>query len=164
MWLRSPPIDCTGHHRHPPACRVWASCESPSDRLEIRVSGQTTWLSSFAPRTDTQWSTRAHASAGTQVQNQPAVTIEFRLRSNGLFDFGGGTSTTSSSTRLPEPVPLPAMLSIAPAQASQGSPVAIAVQTSGSRPFLLAIGDQPGPLLFPGVPLLQAGRSPPTGL
>ena len=157
MWLRSPPIDCTGITGIHLRCRVWASCESPSDGLEIRVSGQTTWLSSFAPRTDTQWSTLDLTLA--QAQNQPAVTIEFRLRSNGLFEYGGWNLDDIELYSTTHAVPLPAMLSIAPAQASQGSPVAIAVQTSGSRPFLLAIGDQPGPLAFPGVPLLQAGGS-----
>ena len=44
-----------------------------------------------------------------------------------------------------------------PEQASAGTPVTIRLQTQGSQPFLLAIGDAPGPTLIPGVPPLLAG-------
>lgn len=154
-WLRSPPIDCS----HATSVRLrfaaWLSCEGPVDQLEVRCQGAPIWLSPQAPRRDNAWQTLDLTAVG--AAGQSAVVFEFRLRSNALIEYGGFQLDDVEVYTTNQAVALPAELRLVPEQASPGTPVQIAVQTAGPQPFLLAIGDQPGPLPLAGLPSLQAG-------
>ena len=156
-WLRSPPIDCTGY----PTVRVrfkrWISCAGPSDRLELRIGGLLTWATAYAPVSDSGWST--FETIAPNGGNNPALVIEFRLVSDGVISYGGWQVDDVEVFSLNAAVPPPARLSLTPEQSPAGAPVALQLQAAGAAPFLLLIGDAPGPttIPFPGAPPLRAG-------
>ncbi|MBL8725619.1 MAG: hypothetical protein JNK49_16375 [Planctomycetes bacterium] len=154
-WLRSPPVDCSTANTVRLRCQVWLSCEGPVDQLEVRCQGIPIWLSPQTPRRDNTW--QPLELTAPMAVGQPAAQFEFRLRSNALIEFGGFQIDDVEVYTQNQAVALPAELRILPEQASQGTPMQIAVQTQGQQPFLLAIGDQPGPLPLAGLPALQAG-------
>jgi hypothetical protein len=154
-WLRSPPVDCSTASSVRLRCQVWLSCEGPVDQLEVRCQGTPIWLSPQTPRRDNAW--QVVELTAPMAAGQPAAVFEFRLRSNALIEFGGFQIDDVEVYTQNQAVALPAELRILPEQASQGTPMQIAVQTQGPQPFLLAIGDQPGPMPLAGLPTLQAG-------
>jgi len=156
-WLRSPVIDCTGFTGIRLRFQRWNSCDSPADRLELRIAGMPIWLSPFTQVLESGWTVfETWTSIAT---NNPNVTIEFRIRSAGTPEYGGWNIDDVELFSMNAPVALPATLSLLPEQAQQGTPVTIGVSTMGSQPFLLAIGDSAGPTLVPGIPALHAGGS-----
>ncbi|HEU4417969.1 MAG TPA: hypothetical protein VFT55_03465, partial [Planctomycetota bacterium] len=91
------------------------------------------------------------------ADNNAAVTVEFRLTADAGLNLGGwnvdnfelGTKTL---------VPLEAELRLLPEQIVQGGTLTLSVQTgTSSRPFLLGLGDAPGPLVVPGLPVMLVG-------
>ncbi len=154
-WLRSPPIDCTGVTGVRLRFDKHNSCAGPTDRLELRVNGVLTWSSSFQLVQETSWST-FDTMIGI-ANNHPAVVVEFRLLSDGLLQYGGWNVDDVELYSLDYAVPLPATLALLPEQAVQGATVALQVQAPALQPFLLVLGDGPGPTTVPGIPTVQAG-------
>ncbi|MBL8754201.1 MAG: hypothetical protein JNK15_12945 [Planctomycetes bacterium] len=156
-WLRTPPIDCTGFTNIRVRWKRWASCAGPTDRIEVRHGG-VPWSSSTTQTVaDTGWSTRELLLP--YAANQPAVQIEFRLVANGLFPYGGWAIDDVEVYTLDAPVALPATVRFAPEQASLGTQVALQVTNALplALPFVLALGDGPGPTTVPGIPTMQVG-------
>jgi hypothetical protein len=157
-WLRTPPIDCTGRSNLWLRCKRWISVESQlQDRMEVRANGIPVWLNAQVPTFDTAWVTLQAQLA--MASNHPALVLEFRLQSNATFEFGGWNLDDVEVYTTVASVPLPAELRLLPEQARQGAPLQLTVRTAGPLPFLLVIGDQPGPTAIPGVPLLAVGGS-----
>jgi hypothetical protein len=155
MWLRSPPIDCTGVTGLRLRFARHASCAGPTDRLEVRVAGVLAWSSSFQLLQESGWTT--FETTVPAADGQPAVVVEFRLLSDALQQFGGWNVDDVELYSLGHAVPLPASLALQPEQALQGAPVTLQVQALPAQPFLLVLGDAPGPTTVPGFPTVQAG-------
>lgn len=154
-WLVSPPIDCTGESGVRLRFKRWVSCAGPTDRLEVWIAGMLTWSSSFSLLSDSAWSTiDLPATAAT---NNPAVVVEFRLVSAGSFPYGGWNLDDVELYTMNSPPPLSERLQLLPEQAQQGTTVTLSLTTQGPQPFVLALGDQPGPLSVPGFPTLSVG-------
>ncbi|MCA3010300.1 MAG: hypothetical protein INH34_18150 [Phycisphaerales bacterium] len=157
-WLRSPPIDCTGY----PTVRVrfkrWISCAGPSDRLELRIGGLLTWATSFAPVSETGWST--FETIAPNGGNNPALVLEFRLVSDSVISYGGWQIDDVEVFSLNAAVPPPARLALLPEQTPPGAAVTAHLQTAGAAPFLLLLGDTAGPtaIPLPGMPLRAGGN------
>jgi hypothetical protein len=154
-WLRSPPIDCTGISSVRLRFKRWLTIAGPADHVEVRAGGVFTWATSYTPIVDTNWV--VYDTLLPLAANNPALVVEFRLVSAGSQQFGGWTIDDVELYSLAYPVPLAASLAMLPEQAAQGSPVSLQIATIGAQPFLLAIGDAPGPLSIPGLPSLQVG-------
>ncbi len=156
MWLRSPPIDCTGQTGLRLRFRRWLTCDGGiTDLLMIRVAGTLAWINPFAPTLDNGW--LVYEVPVAQADNQPAVVIEFSLSSDTTYEYGGWNLDDVELYRLAGNVVPPIRLAVLPEQAQQGNPVTIDVQTPGFRPFGLAFSEQQGPLLLPGLPPLAVG-------
>ncbi|MCA8964668.1 MAG: hypothetical protein KDC48_07270, partial [Planctomycetes bacterium] len=156
MWLRSPPIDCTGHTGLRLRFRRWLTCDgSIADLLMIRCAGTVAWVNPFAPTLDNGWV--VYEIPVPQADNQPAVVLEFSLSSDASFEYGGWNLDDIELYHLSGNVAPPVRLAVLPEQAQQGSPITIDVQTPGFRPFGLAFSEQQGPLLLPGLPPLAIG-------
>ncbi|MBM3961813.1 MAG: hypothetical protein FJ306_07930 [Planctomycetes bacterium] len=157
-WLRTPPIDCTGY----PTVRVrfkrWISCAGPSDRLELRIGGLLTWATSFAPVSETGWST--FETIAPNGGNNPALVVEFRLVSDSVISYGGWQIDDVEVYSLNAAVPPPARLALLPEQTPPGAAVTAHLQTAGAAPFLLLLGDTAGPtaIPFPGMTLRAGGN------
>ena len=158
-WLRSPPIDCTGYPTVRLRFKRWASCAGPTDRLELRVGGLLTWATSFAPLSDTAWTT--FETIVPNGGNNPALVVEFRLVSDAVIAYGGWQIDDVEVFSLNAVVPPPARLALTPEQTPPGATVTLQVQTAAATPFLLLLGDTAGPtaIPFPGAPPLRAGGS-----
>lgn len=154
-WLRSPPIDCTGVVNVRLRFKRWASIAAPADRLELRAGGVFTWATSYTPIVDSGWA--VYDTLLSTAANNPALVIEFRLVSSGGQQFGGWTIDDVEIFSVSYAVPLAASLALLPEQASQGTTMSLQLATNGAQPFLLALGDAPGPVAIPGLPSLQAG-------
>jgi hypothetical protein len=156
-WLRTPPIDCTGFTNIRLRWKRWASCAGPTDRLEVRHGGVPWYSSTTQVVSDTAWSTRELPLPF--AANQPAVQIEFRLVANSLFPYGGWAIDDVEVYTLDAPVALPATLRFLPEQASQGTPVTLQIAHALplALPFVLALGDGPGPTTVPSIPTMQVG-------
>ncbi|MCR9244106.1 MAG: hypothetical protein NXI31_03685 [bacterium] len=156
-WLRSPAIDCTGQINLRIRFKRWVSCPNTfGDSLELWCEGYQIWHSPYAPFVENTW-----VSYETQLwmaDNNPSVELEFRLISDGNnVEYGGwniddieiftNTSTTPPDNRL----------TILPAQAQQGSTLTLQVNTPTSQPFLLILGNQPGPTAIAGLPPILVG-------
>ena len=156
-WLRSPPIDCSGV----PSVRIrfkrWISCAGPSDRLEMKVGGILNWATSFAPTNDAGWVT--FDTLAPLAANNPAAVIEFRLVSDANVHYGGWQIDDLEVYTTSFPAPPRALLTMLPEQAAQGTTMTLQVTTPAAAPFLLLLGDTPGPttIPFPGLPPLLAG-------
>jgi len=156
-WLRSPPVDCTGYSSVRVRIKRWLSCAGPSDRLELRIGGVLTWATAYAPVNDAGWVT--FDTMAPNGGNNPALVVEFRLLSDANIAYGGWQIDDVEVYTLTVPVAPPARLSLAPEQAAQGTTVTLQVTTPAAAPFLLLLGDAPGPTQIPfaGVPALRAG-------
>ena len=158
MWLRSPPIDCTGHTGVRLRFRRWLTCDGAiTDLLMIRVAGSLAWLNPFAPTLDNGWV--LYEVPVSQADNQPAVVIEFSLQSDTQFEYGGWNLDDVELYTLSGNVVPPIRLAMLPEQAQQGNTITIDVHTPGFRPFGLAISEQSGPLLLPGLPPIAVGAN-----
>ncbi|MCA8974453.1 MAG: hypothetical protein KDC98_07010, partial [Planctomycetes bacterium] len=155
-WLRSPPIDCTGQTNLKLRLKRWVSCPLTfNDSLELRVNGILIWNTPYNQFIENQWVTFEWPI--WMAYNHPAVVIEFRLRSDATEEYGGWNIDDLEIFTPTSTTPLSTTLSMAPEQAQQGSPLNLAIRTPASQPFLLAIGSQPGPTVFPGVPPILVG-------
>ncbi len=156
-WLRSPPVDCTGYSSVRVRFKRWISCAGPIDRLELRIGGVLTWATAYAPVNDAGWTT--FETMAPNGGNNPALVVEFRLLSDSNIAYGGWQIDDVEVYTLTVPVAPPARLSLSPEQVAQGASVTLQVQTAGTAPFLLLLGDAPGPtqIPFPGLPPLRAG-------
>lgn len=156
-YLRSPAINCTGRFGCFLRFRRWLTVEEGIyDQATILVNGIQVWTNPLSGNlVDSAWQTVEYAIP--MADNNAAVTVEFRLTADAGLNLGGwniddfelGTKTVQQ---------LPAELRMLPEQAAQGAAMTAAIVTPGnSRPFLLAIADQPGPTNIPGIAFLNIG-------
>jgi hypothetical protein len=136
----------------------WLTVDSAArDQVFLVVNGvYYVWLNTgVGPTIDTAWT--PFELAIPSADNNPAVTIEFRLRTDATGFYGGWNIDDVELLATNLPVALPVQLRLLPEQAQQGAPMQLSIQTPGLQPFLLLIGDTPGPTLLPGVPTLLVG-------
>jgi hypothetical protein len=156
-WLRSPAINCTGRAGCVLQFRRWLTVEDAVyDRAQIFVNGTQIYVNPTGVNfVETAWTTVSYPIP--MADNQAAVTIEFRITTDGSLNLGGwnvddlvvGTQTLAQ---------LPAELRMLPEQAQQGATINLSVATPGnSRPFVLILGDAPGPTIVPDFPTFQVG-------
>lgn len=156
MWLRSPPIDCTGRTGVRLRFARWLTCDSGlTDILMVRINGAIAWINPLTPTIDGAW--RTIEVAANSADNNPATVVEFSLRSDAQFHYGGWQIDdvelfTVGGTYVP-----PIRLQMLPEQVAQNGTVTISVTTPGSRPFGLAFSDSAGPLQLQGLPPLAVG-------
>jgi hypothetical protein len=156
-WLRSPSINCTGRTGCFLRFRRWLTVEEGIyDRAEIFVNGTLVWGNpANGNLVDTAWSTVEYAIP--MADNQAAVTVEFRITTDGALNLGGwNIDDVELGTK--QVAQLPAELRMLPEQAQQGATINLSVVTPGnSRPFVLLLGDAPGPTVVPDFPTFQVG-------
>ena len=156
-WLRSPAINCTGQFGCFLRFKRWLTVEQGIfDQASVYVNGIQIWTNATATHhLDAAWQVVEYPIP--MADNNAAVTVEFRLTADVGLNLGGwnidnfelGTKTI---------VPLEAELRLLPEQVVQGGTLTLAVQTgTNSRPFLIGLGDLPGPIVVPGLPVLLVG-------
>jgi hypothetical protein len=155
--LRSPVVNCTGRVGVRLRFRRWLTVEQRLyDQATLSVNGQPIWQNPQSTNLiDVSWQQVEYSIP--VADNNPAVQIEWRLRTDGSVNLGGWTIddvqllTVASTT-------VDADLRLLPEQVVQGATMFLQIATpGGSRPWLLGIGDTPGPTLVPGFPLLFVG-------
>ncbi|MBM3973311.1 MAG: hypothetical protein FJ301_04335 [Planctomycetes bacterium] len=156
-WLRSPAINCSGRTGCFLRFRRWLTVEEGIyDRAEIYVNGTLVWGNpANGNLLDTTWSTVEYAIP--MADNQAAVTVEFRITTDGALNLGGwNIDDIELGTK--QILLLPAELTMLPEQAQQGATINLAVATTQPTwPYILAIADAPGPTAVPGFPTVQVG-------
>jgi hypothetical protein len=156
-WLRSPTINCSGRTGCFLRFRRWLTVEEGIyDRAEIFVNGVLVWGNpANGNLLDTTWSTVEYAIP--MADNQSAVTVEFRLTTDGSLQLGGwNLDDVELGTK--QLAQLPAQLTMLPEQAQQGATINLRVATTQPTwPYILAIADTAGPTAIPGFPTVQVG-------
>ncbi|MBL9077726.1 MAG: hypothetical protein JNL08_09490 [Planctomycetes bacterium] len=156
-FLRSPVIDCTGRTGVRLRFKRWLSVEDAGfDQASILVNGVQVWVNpNGANLVDTNWSN--FELAIPSADNNPSVQIEWRLVADNGVQLGGWNLDDVQLGTLTAP-PLGAELELLPEQAVQGSTVTMRIQTQAPNlPWLLGIGDTPGPTPVPGFPTFALG-------
>ncbi|MBI5361629.1 MAG: hypothetical protein HZA53_00530 [Planctomycetes bacterium] len=89
-YLRSPVFNCTGRTNVQLIFKRWLTVEEGIyDQARIKVNGTQVWVNPTNGHTlDTNWSTQV-VSIGAIADNNPAVTVEFELASDGGLELGG---------------------------------------------------------------------------
>lgn len=156
-WLRSPTINCTGRAGCVLQFRRWLTVEDATyDRAQIFVNGTQIWVNPTGSNfVETAWTTVSYPIP--LADNQAAVTIEFRITTDGALNLGGWNidDVVVGTQAL---VQLPAELRMLPEQAQQGATINLSIATpSNARPFVLILGDAPNPTVVPGFPTIFAG-------
>lgn len=88
-YLRSGIQNCSGKQNVRLRFQSWLSVEgSAADQARVLVNGTQFYVNPVATRVDTTWGTMEF-DISSVAANNPSVTIEFRLRSNGTNNYGG---------------------------------------------------------------------------
>ncbi len=93
-YLQSPPIDCSSHAGVRLRYRRWLTVEDALfDRAAIEVNGQTVWQNPASPGgidhlLDGAW-VEHEVDVSAHADQQAAVTVRYRLTSDGGLQFGG---------------------------------------------------------------------------
>jgi hypothetical protein len=155
-YLLSPIIDCTGKFGVKLRFKRWLTVQgSASDQATISVNGAQVWINPTTNLVDTAWTSVEYALP--TADNNPVVQLQWRLKSNGSTNLGGWNI---DDVELVESLPIVAGCdyTMLPEQAAQGASMTLTILTpSSARPFVLAIGDAPGPTTVPDVPTMQVG-------
>ena len=154
-WLRSPPIDCSAFSSVRLRFQRWLTVDARGfDEAQIRIGGIPFWVNyETTPQVDFSWVTEDFTLP--YAAGNPAVVIEFHLRTDASTTYGGWNIDDVELYTTAAAVPLAASLQILPEQAVHGAPLTVRLQTQGPQPFLLILGDTPGPTVIPGIPSLQ---------
>ncbi len=155
--VRSPVIDCTGRVGVRLRFKRWLTVEQGIyDQARVSVNGVQVWQNPpNGNLVDTAWVQVEYPLPA--ADNNPAVQLEWRLTSDDGLHLGGWNI---DDVELVEtlPVVVHAELRMLPEQAAQGAAMVASVSTPGSsRPYLLAIADQPGPTVIPGIATVDVG-------
>ncbi len=156
-YLRSPVVNCSGRFGMTLRFRRWLTVEEGAyDQATLFVNGIQVWQNPQSGHlVDTSWQSVEYAIP--MADNNPAVQIEWRLKSDAGLQLGGwNIDDVELGTRFTPP--LDATLTMLPEQAAQSTPINIAIHTPGPTTiFALAIGDAIGPTLIPNVPPVFVG-------
>jgi hypothetical protein len=156
-YLRSPVIDCSGRTGVWLRFKRWLSVENATyDQARILVNGVPLWQNPTGSNlVDTSWQVVEYLLP--MADNNPAVQIEWRLKSDGGVQLGGwNIDDIEVGTR--SSAPLDARLELLPEQIAQGGTAMLRVQTQApGLPWLLGIADTPGPTVVPGFPTFALG-------
>ncbi len=156
-YLRSPVINCSGRTGVTLRFRRWLTVEEGIyDQAQIYCNGLLVWENpANGNLVDTSWQNIELALP--MADNNSAVTIEWRLTTDGGLNLGGWQIDDVDVGERFVP-PLAAELRMTPEQQSNGGNIAIAVKTEGPFTlFALAIGTTSGPTLIAGVPPVLVG-------
>jgi len=132
-WLRSPSIDCSAARGTRLTFRRWLSIQSGSaDQARIRVNGNVVWSNpALANLLEAGWSVQT-IDISNYADSNPAVQIEFELRTDGSVHMGGWNVDAVSLTELgPATNACTAPTAYGPAKLHSGNNIAV----------LKAIGD-----------------------
>ena len=156
-YLRSPVINCSGRTGMTLRFKRWLTVEEGIyDQATLFVNGIQVWQNpQNGNLVDTSWQSVEYAIP--MADNNPAVQIEWRLKSDAGLNLGGwNIDDVELGTRFTPP--LDATLTMTPEQAAQTTPINIAIHTPGpTTVFALAIGDTRGPTLIPNIPPVFVG-------
>jgi hypothetical protein len=158
-WFRSPVINCSGRSGVRLRFKRWLTVEEGIyDQARIRVNGTQVWVNpSNGHLRDTAW-TQQDINIAAYADNNAAVTIEWSLQSDAGLRLGGWQIDDIQLVAGGTLAPLPARLTMLPEQAAVSSLVTLSIDTTGAQPFVLGIGDNPGPTTIPGIPPLAIGN------
>lgn len=156
-WLRSPVLDCSNRTGVRVRFRRWLTVEEGIyDEASLYCNGQLVWENpQNGNLVDTAWQTVEYFVPW--ADNNPSVQFEWRLLSDAGLQLGGwnidqfelGETVVTVSE---------AELRFTPAQAVQGTPMSVVIDTpSNARPYLLAVGDSIGPIIISGFPVIFVG-------
>ncbi|MBK8096797.1 MAG: hypothetical protein IPK26_06800 [Planctomycetes bacterium] len=157
-WLRSPVINCSGRTGVRLRFKRWLTVQaSTGDQASVWVNGAQVWVNgAVANLIDTSW--QQMDIAIPTADNNPAVTLEWRLVTNAATVFGGWNIDDVEVVYAGTASPLDAQLTMLPEQSVQGGALTLNVVTQGGpKPFLVVIGDGAGPTSIPGLPTLSVG-------
>ncbi|MBL8863163.1 MAG: hypothetical protein JNK02_14295 [Planctomycetes bacterium] len=90
-YLRSPVLNCSGRQNVRLRFQSWLTVDgNPFDQARVLVNGVEFYLNPAAARSDRGWG-MMEFDISSVAANNPAVQVEFRLRSNATNHFGGWT-------------------------------------------------------------------------
>ena len=156
-WLRSPTIDCTGRTGVRLRFQRWLTVEDGVyDQARILVNGVLVWQNPTGQNLlDTSW--QQIEIPLPMADDNPSVQIEWRMISDGGVQFGGWNLDDVQLGTLDVP-PLGAELEMLPEQVQQGFFMSMRIRTQAPNlPWLLGLGDTPGPSVLPGFPTFAIG-------
>jgi hypothetical protein len=156
-WLHTPLLNTTGSFGCKLRFRRWLSVEEATyDQAQIRVNNVVVWQNPVGVHTvDTVW--QFIELPIPQADNNPAVTIEWRLIADAGLQLGGWTIDDVEVVAVGPLQPLDAQLRVTPAMGPVGGPLNLGLAIRPNTPFILALGDTAGPTSIPGIPTMQVG-------
>ncbi|MBI5853376.1 MAG: hypothetical protein HZB39_20390 [Planctomycetes bacterium] len=163
-WLRSPTLDLSGRSGVKLAFKRWLTVEEAIyDQATVRVNGAVVWQNpSSGQFVDTAWTDFELAIPA--ADNNPAVQLEWRLRTDGGLELGGWNVDDVrlfSFAAIPAP---PLRLTLAPAQVPLGGTTTLSLRGLPGALGVLLVSDTQGPTSFPGLPVLHVGAAFVVGL
>lgn len=158
-YLRSPSLNLTGATGVTLRFKRWLTVEEGIyDRATISVNGTQVWVNApNAHHVDTSWVDVELPLP--QADNNPAVQLEWRLRTDGGLNLGGWNIDEVelfSFRALPPPA---VTATLTPAQIPLGSTSSLQIQGTANAPGAILLSDSQGPLSIPGLPVLHIGAS-----
>jgi hypothetical protein len=162
-YLRSPFINCTGQTGVRLRFKRWLTIEDGTfDQARLFVNGLLVWQNpTGSALVDTSWQQVEYSIP--MADNNPAVTIEWRLKSDGSLQLGGWNIDDVEVGTQAVP-PLDARLTLLPEQIVQNAIVVLRVETQQPNwPWIIGIATTPGPTTVPGFPTFALGGSISTG-
>jgi len=156
-YLRSPVINCSGKTGVRIRFRRWLTVEEGIyDEAGLYCNGQLVWQNQQnGNHIDTSWQSVEYSVPW--ADNNPSVQFEWRLVTDGGLNLGGWAI---DQVEVGETVVVTsdAELRFTPEQVVQGNAMTLQVDTPpNSRPYLVVIGDSPGPTVVPGFPAISVG-------
>lgn len=160
-YLRSPVLDMSGRAGVTLKFKRWLTVqESTFDQARILVNGTQVWVNPAGANNhtlDTAWTD--FELLVPQANNNPAVTLEWNLNTNGSVNLGGWAIddvSLFSFSALPAPV---FQYRANPEQPSIGTPSQISLQGAAGAPVVILLSATSGPTNFPGVGNLAVGAT-----
>lgn len=156
-FLLSPVINCSGQTGVRLRFKRWLTVEDGQyDHASILVNGVQVWENPVGSDVlDTSWQDIDIPIA--MADNNPVVQLQWRLQSDAGVQYGGWNIDDVQLGTANVPA-LGAELELLPEQVVQGGIVNTRIQTQApSLPWLLGIGDAPGPVSVPGFPTFSIG-------
>ncbi|MBK8977908.1 MAG: PepSY domain-containing protein [Planctomycetes bacterium] len=158
-WLRSPTLNLSGQVGVTLRFKRWLTVEEGTyDQAEIRVNNQVVWTNPASGNLlDTSWVD--FELPIPQANNNAAVNIEWRLRTDAGLNLGGWAIDDVRVFSF-QATPTPAVtVTLNPAQVPLGGSTVLSIGGPPSAPAAMLLSDSPGPLSLPGLPTLSVGAN-----
>ncbi|MHC4516683.1 MAG: hypothetical protein ACYS5W_23735, partial [Planctomycetota bacterium] len=156
-YLRfSTPLNLSGKTGVTLSYQRWLSVEGNKfDLATILVNGSTVWTNPVNNLTEIAWT--PHILRLNAADNNPAMTLEYRLKSDPGLHLGGWAIDDVKLFSFKALSPPAFQLTLTPAQVTLGNSTTLTLKGTKNAPIFLIVATTPGPTKLPGIPDLAVG-------